>query len=328
MTKKERIEKALKGEEIDRVPISVWRHFPGKDLTAQAQINSIVQFQERYDWDFVKLMYRNNFLLQDWGLISDEVQHPYGFYLPKEYAIRSVGDWSKLKPLSTTSKTFAETIEVTQGVSEKIDDEIFRIATVFCPLMIARQLAGDNLLRETMRTKPDLLHNALEMISQTLSSFVSEVLKNGANGLFFATQSNVENFLTSAEYAEYGHPYNLKLLESFKDLSHFTLLHVCKKNPRFVEFAHYPVHAINWDDQTTKPSLAEARRLTDKCLVGGINRDGVLRKGTAQEIISEVRSAIHEAGRRNFILSPGCGLPYDVTDENLLSLRKAVELIT
>ena len=31
MTKKERLEAALKGEEVDRIPISIWQHFSTVD---------------------------------------------------------------------------------------------------------------------------------------------------------------------------------------------------------------------------------------------------------------------------------------------------------
>jgi hypothetical protein len=30
----ERIQAALKGAEVDRAPVSLWRHFPGDDATA------------------------------------------------------------------------------------------------------------------------------------------------------------------------------------------------------------------------------------------------------------------------------------------------------
>ena len=31
LTKRERLEKAIHGEEVDRVPVALWRHWPGDD---------------------------------------------------------------------------------------------------------------------------------------------------------------------------------------------------------------------------------------------------------------------------------------------------------
>jgi uroporphyrinogen decarboxylase len=92
----------------------------------------------------------------------------------------------------------------------------------------------------------------------------------------------------------------------------------------FDEFLDYPVHAYNWDDQVTAPSLVEARKKTDKCLIGGINKMGVLRSGTPKDVEREAQRSLQAAGRRRFILAPGCGFPMDVPEANLKTLRGAV----
>jgi len=115
------------------------------------------------------------------------------------------------------------------------------------------------------------------------------------------------------------------VLNAFKDKSQFTMMHICGKNLMWDEFLDYDVHAYNWDDRATAPSLAEARRKTDRCLIGGIEKMGVLRTGTAADVTAEAKDAIASAGAKKLIVAPGCGIPMDVPEANLRALRSAVE---
>jgi len=325
MNKKDRVLAALGGEEVDRVPVAAWRHFPGEDYTAEDQIQSFVSFQKKYDWDFMKLMFRNSFLLEDWGCTVKEPQVPYGYYLPEKYAVNQTEDWKKLSPLDPFQGTLGEMITVVRGVRDIKGEEILKLGTVFVPLMVARQLAGDKKMLQDLRDNPSVLHEALNVITQTLIEFSIALLDNGADGIFIATQSNNPGFMSQQEYAEFGHPYNLKVLRQIEDRSLFTMLHVCQVKPRFDEFVDYPVHAINWDDRITSPSLVEARKKTDKCLIGGVDKERVLRNGTPDQVNQQVHDAIQSAGRKKMIVGVGCGIPVDCPDENLFAMRKAVE---
>ena len=56
MTHRERVEAALKGEAVDRMPISIWHHFPERDATADGLTAATVERQRQLDFDLVKLM--------------------------------------------------------------------------------------------------------------------------------------------------------------------------------------------------------------------------------------------------------------------------------
>ena len=325
MTGRERVLAALRGEETDRVPVAAWRHFPGADHTAEEQVESFTAFQRRFDWDFAKLMFRNSFPIEDWGGSVRDLQVPYGWYLPLKYAVESEADWRKLAVLDPHQGTLGEMLAVVRGVCTRLGAGTLQLATVFSPLTVARHLGGDERLFAALRGRPAVLHAALEVIAETVASFSRALLESGADGIFFATQLNNRDLLTPAEYAAFGHPYNRRVLERIAGVSRFTLLHACGRQVRLEEFADYPVHALNWEDRTAGPSLREARRLTGLCLVGGMDKDGTLRTGTPGEVRAQALEAVREAGARRLIVAPGCGLPVDCPEENLLALRRAVE---
>ena len=55
MTKRERIKAALAGETVDRVPVAFWRHWPGDDQKPDSLAMVALDFQLRYDLDFIKV---------------------------------------------------------------------------------------------------------------------------------------------------------------------------------------------------------------------------------------------------------------------------------
>ncbi len=59
MTKKERVLSALKGERVDKIPVSFWRHFEGAgvSLTNKEVAQKHLDFYRATDLDFIKVMY-------------------------------------------------------------------------------------------------------------------------------------------------------------------------------------------------------------------------------------------------------------------------------
>ena len=89
--------------------------------------------------------------------------------------------------------------------------------------------------------------------------------------------------------------------------------------------ADYPANSINWNDRWCGPSLAEARKLTHKCLIGGIHEEQFLNKVDYSVLYAHVREAIESAGGRGFMLGPGCTIYEDTPLENYFAVRMAAE---
>ena len=53
MDKRERLQAAIKGEPVDRVPVALWRHFPVDDQRPEDLAAATIEFQTQYDFDFV-----------------------------------------------------------------------------------------------------------------------------------------------------------------------------------------------------------------------------------------------------------------------------------
>ena len=82
------------------------------------------------------------------------------------------------------------------------------------------------------------------------------MLVRGADGVFFASQTANEGYLTRAEYQEFAKKYDLVVLDAAKGRSWFNILHLHGEKVMFDEVLDYPVQALNHHDREAGPSLA------------------------------------------------------------------------
>jgi uroporphyrinogen decarboxylase len=135
----------------------------------------------------------------------------------------------------------------------------------------------------------------------------------------FASQAT----MSEAEYREFGEPYDRRILERL-DGTWFNMLHIHGREVMFDLLADYPVQAINWHDQETGPSLAEARALTGKVLVGGLDQETVM-CGTPEEVAAKAERALEATNGRRFMLGVGCVTMVASPWGNIRAARQAVE---
>lgn len=323
LSKWERIEAALRGEPVDRVPLSLWKHYHLQDRAPRRHAEVTIALHRQFDTDLIKLTPSGLYPVQDWGATIRFGRDDYTAPIVVEPVVRSPAEWAELPRLDVRTGALGRELELIAHVAEGLDGTAPFMMTIFSPLTIAYKLAGDRVVQD-LREAPRQVHAGLATIAAVVRDYVEACLEAGAPGFFFATQLADRSVLTPAEYQEFGVRYDLQVLEAMHGRSRVTMLHVCRRNLMFELVADYPVHVINWADRESGPSLAEARRLTSKALAGGLSLQ-TLRAGTPEDVLREARQAIAQAGRSGFILAPACVIPGPSPDANLAAARQAVE---
>jgi len=85
-----------------------------------------------------------------------------------------------------------------------------------------------------------------------------------------------------------------------------------------------PVQAVSYSIHNQgNPPLGEARRLTGKAVMGGLEQRGVLVGGPPESIKSQVQDAIASTGGRGLLLAPGCSVPPRAPEVNLRTMMEA-----
>ena len=325
MTKKERVMAAIKKQDVDRVPFGMWYHVPHVDQDPVELAEIQIQQAHCYDLDFIKLMPFGNYGAHDYELSCT-------FYCTKDkpvferkFAIDDPKEWTELEPLPGYFGNHGKYVLLARQVKKQLKgEEIPFIQTIFSPLTTAKKLAGPKVF-EHMRSHPEYLHQALAAITETTINFVKLNIEEGVDGFFFATQCANKEWVTEDEYEEFGVKYDLQVIDSYKDITYFNVLHIHGDNTMFEKLAtKYPCNCINWHDRWAKPTMVEARKISDKCFLGGINEKW-LATAKAEEVRDHIREAVLVAGRTGLMVTPGCVAELSTPEINFYAARIAVE---
>jgi uroporphyrinogen decarboxylase len=236
--------------------------------------------------------------------------------------IEQPGFWRSLPELGPSAPALRRELKAIQMVAEGLAGTTPLMMTIFSPLTLAFKLAGQNAIHH-LRQSPGELHRGLQTLTRTTTEFALAALSGGADSLFFATQLASHLYLTPGEYAEFGERYDLEVLRAVEGLTTITVLHLHGKKVFFELASTYPVHGVSWHDQETYPSLWEARTLTNRALVTGLDRR-LLEQGPVDAIEAQLKEAVAQTKGRGLILAPSCVIPVSTPLTHLCAVRAAV----
>jgi len=323
MTKHERVAAALARKPIDRPPLSFWRHAPAVDHTARGLADAMLAFQRRWALDFIKVMSSGVYCVEDWGCKVAYTGAASGAKQCTEHAVKATADWQRIKPLDPGAGALGRELEAVRVIVKEKSDDAPVLHTLFSPFTICRKLAGEQLAVDCGTDAAPVLA-ALEMVTATMIRYASAALEAGADGLFFATQMASGELMSREDAIRFDLPFARRVLASVNGRSSFTLLHIHGQAIYFDDLVGLPVHAINWHDRLTAPTLSEATERFAGAVVGGLDEGGLLRRGPVAAIAAQVEDAVGQTGGMGIFVAPGCALPLDVPDEHLDAVVTAV----
>ena len=306
MTHRQRIENALAMKPTDRLPYSMWMHFPNRDRNPRRLAELSLAYQKKYDLDFIKFMPYGLYSTVDFGL---DLEVFSGFDKPpvaKGPFIRTSDDWDKLRPVSGIEGEYAIVLEAQRLALSMMDESIPFIQTVFSPMTTALKLSSTGSVLTHAKEAPHKLHRALEIITATTVRFAKAAVSRGADGVFFASQISCRNLIDEKMHDEFVRKYDLEILSAIKGETWFNVHHIHGEQGMIEELQDYPVQATSWHDRDDGPSMQEVRRYSTKAFVGGLSHGNSWAAKSDREVADEVRDAAAVNGGLGVILGPGC----------------------
>src|ERR1700682_3321755 len=152
---KQRVDRALAGQEVDQPPFTFWYQFDLK--TAEAHAARTLEFHRLYHTDLVKVM-------------SD---FPY----PKP-----PGKWYELK---VTSNPFPDQIHALELIRDGLNGDAYMIE-IFNPWNVAQKLSSKEQLLHLKEQNPQAVFDALDVITQSEIAHAKRALATGASGILFS----------------------------------------------------------------------------------------------------------------------------------------------
>lgn len=330
MNSYERLKAMTEGKPVDRPACSGWCHFAYTEMDPVDFPRTTINVSEAAGYDLVKIQYNAFHFCEDYG------QELKWWPLPPVYSIKTnrfvlnhPKDFLKLKPLDPKRPGSAlnREIEATKKIVDHFKGRVPVLATMFNPYTQAGQLYSacrPDMLREMMEYSLNDFKYGLDAIHETNMRFADALIEAGVDGVFYATMYAFDNRITEQQYQEVLRPYDLDELNYINSKTWLNMLHLHGGNDlMFKEHLDYPVQAINWEDITPEGTsgavtMAEARQMTDKILVGGMDHRSDLfiennnRAALKERLKARARAAIAGAGKDRLIFAPGCGFPQNV----------------
>jgi len=322
MSKPERVLAAVRGGELDCVPVSAWWHDFPREWSAEGLAEATLEAYRRYDWDFVKVNPRACYYAEDWG--AQYVQSAEPNQQPKliEPGASSPEDLRRIAPLDVTRGAYGEQLAALSIIAQGLEAEAPFLQTVFSPLAAMSRLTGSTkYVQKLMREAPDALLPALDAVAETLAAYAAACLQRGAAGVFFATvEWGSRDNISPDDYDRFARPFDLRVLDAVREAP-FNVLHVCRDNNLLEHLLDYPVQVFQWGSRSpTNPSLAEIAAKTERALMGGIDHQETILKGAPADIAAEAEEALDATDGRRLLLAPECSIDPQTPPQNLLAI--------
>ena len=308
MNKKERVLAAIEGrmETIDRPPASVWYHFGLQFLGGRRFGELEAAFFRHYDFDFLKMM--NDY---HWPL-------PHGLA-----SVEKAEELSLFGPLTMEEPRFREQHAALARATRLVGRNAFVIDTVFNPWGVALRTLKKK-AAQFLREEPARMLDWLSVCAENSCRYVRAAARTGIGGVFFSVNGAEAESMTDEEFARFVRPFDLQVLEAARAVGPLLVGHIHGKNLRMDRVLDYPVAVWNWSHLHDNPGIAEMRRRTKGCLMGGMDEFGTSRI-TPDQIVDSVLEAAAQAAGGGFMAGPGCAVGADIAPDMIAAPRQAVE---
>ena len=301
--------------------ISLWRHFYHCEQTVDQLTTSMIQWHEKWNWDFLKLNPPACYHVLDWEakyeLFDDESREPE----LRQPVIRRIEDIERVRILDPAKGKLGEQLQVTRNLREHFGKDLPILQTIFSPIEIAHRLmSGRESLDALRKSAPDAVQSLLERIQKTFLDFALRSLDAGADGIFFATKWATSDWMTWSAYEQFGRTHELPILSALQDREALIVLHVCGERTFLDKMLNYPADIFSYDFFAEGvPSPEEVVQRTDKFVLGGVD---------PARLASEPDSVLQDCKRLSkidrWLIGPSCVITHEASDEAITKVKQAV----
>jgi uroporphyrinogen decarboxylase len=283
----------------ETVPAAFFLHFDKAFHRGQAAVDKHLEYFRYTGMDLVKIQF----------------EHP----MP-HIEMKTAADWRKMPKYGLDF--YEAPLKVVEGLVKAAKKEALVVLTLYSPFMLARQTAGEEAVGRIVADSPEAFKSA----------FTRACVKLGLDGFYASTQGGeAGRFADPRAFDECVKPYDLAVMNEINEKAAFNILHVCDYHLPYTDlapFTGYPGHIVNTSLELVggkRVSPKEVARMYRRPFMGGLERKGVIAKGSPAEIKAEVIRVLRDAPER-FLLAADCTVPPETPWDNLkLAIQTAHE---
>jgi uroporphyrinogen decarboxylase len=288
------------------IPAAFFLHFDPKFHRGQAAIEKHLEYFRFTEMDFVKIQYETVFPFRD--------------------EIRKPEDWLQMPQYGMDF--YQDQVEIARGLVQAAGKEALVIQTLYSPFMCAGHTVGGERLMQHLLENPQPVRKGIEIITESLRTFVRACIAAGVDGFYHSTQGGETSRLEgSALFEECVKPFDLSLMNEINEKCEFNILHVCDYVDGYTDltpFLDYPGDVVNCSlklgDQHLNPQ--QIVEMFGRPFMGGVERLGTIQNGSPSDVQEMTRSILVTAPER-YMLGADCTIPSTVDWENI---RAAIQV--
>ncbi|WP_406660316.1 methylcobamide:CoM methyltransferase MtaA [Methanolobus sp. ZRKC3] len=330
LTPKERLMKALKGEEVDKVPaVSVTQtgttelmdatgaEWPEAHTDADKMATLAIAAHELAGLEAVRYPYCLTVLAEAMGCeinmgTKDRqpsvTDHPY----PKGPAD------AKMPENLLGQGRIPAVLEATKIIREKVGDDIPVIAGMEGPVTLASDLGSVKKFMKWSIKKPEDFEAMLDFATDAAIEYAQALAAAGADVISVADPVASPDLMSPATFDQYLKPRLTRFAESVDAL---TVLHVCGNiAPILGMAAECKFEGISMEEKVADVKAAKETVGDRATIVGNVSSPFVILSGTPADVKEAAKKAL---GDGIDVLAPGCGIAPKSPTENIKALVEA-----
>lgn len=308
MNKIERVDRVLKGEQVDCPPISLWYHFGVQHAMGEQFARISLEYFRHYDFDYLKVM--------------NDYYYPTP---PGLDTVRTKADLQKFTTFDVERCEWREQFKALRIISRELKGRAYFIDTVFDPWQsIRRSVAGEN-MEHLAQNEPEALHAALSAASENLIAYSKKSLEIGAAGIFMSVPAAKE-IVSRETFLAFVKPYAAKVFAAVSHLGRMNTAHIHGDELFMEDCLDLPVNVFSWWDRGPHgPSMEQVKQRFSGCVMGGIDQTLLTRRSPAF-LKAHVAEGVALGGGRRFLMANGCSIDTWVSPEAVRAVVAAARI--
>lgn len=282
------------------IPAAFFLHFDPQFHRGQAAIDKHLEYFRFTDMDFVKIQYETVFPY------SDEIRQPEDWLNMPQYGM----------------DFYQDQVEIARGLVQAVGREALVIQTLYSPFMCAGHSVGEERLMQHLLENPEAVKKGIEIITESLRTFVRACIAAGVDGFYHSTQGGETSRLEGSPLFELCvKPFDLSLMNEINEKCEFNILHVCDYVDGYSDltpFLDYPGDIVNCSLKLGEQHLSPQQvvKMFGRPFMGGVERLGTILNGSPAEVQTMVEKILIDAPE-HFMLGADCTIPSTVNWENI-----------
>jgi uroporphyrinogen decarboxylase len=207
-------------------------------------------------------------------------------------------------------------IEVCQRISAQIRETTAMGLGHSGPWNIAMHLRGAEPLLMDTATDPKFVHELMKFTTEVVRNMGDALIEAGFSPSLGEAAASC-SLISPRIYQEFIKPYHLELCGYFRNKKRFLALHICGKiDPIMEDILETGIYLLSLDAGSSLQKLIQfAGR---KLVIMGNVPTILFSSGTRQEMEASIRRCIDTAAAESgYILSSGCEIPLDSTEDRI-----------